>query len=310
MNLLINFLVPVLLVGRGIQAIGGNAAWIVGFATLAETVGQDNTGKTLGFMSSFFASGILIGPMTSGMLLPLVGYWITWVVAISLLVVDMIMRVVMIENKQNREVSDRNNSVTVEPSSDIEAMQANNPNEVSEQTALLHASSPENEDQSYSKPQSDMTTNFQPNSAPKLEKSSENFYKFVLTNSRALTALILDCTMGIVLLSLDTTLPLHATRTFGWDAAELSLMFLILQMPSLLLATFVGMLKDRVGTRIPTGFGFLAMASSLWLLGAATDDSLVFEKEAQTITMVALAGIGTARTFIGGSGLLEITSKF
>ena len=312
MNLLIAFLVPILLVGRGIQAIGGNAAWIVGFATLAETVGQDNTGKTLGFMSSFFASGILFGPTTSGMLLPLVGYWLTWLVAISLLVVDMVMRVVMIENKPSRGVNERNNSVTVEPPSDIEATQANNPNEVTEQTALLHASSSENEDQSYSKPQSDIPTNVQPNSAPELTTSSENFYKFMLTNSRALTALILHCTMGVILLSLDTTLPLHATRTFGWDTARVSFMFLILQIPSLLLATFLGMLKDRVGTRIPTGLGFLAMALSLWLLGAAADDSLVFassEKKAQTITMIALAGIGTARTFISGSGLLEITSK-
>jgi MFS family permease len=304
--------VPILLVGRGIQAIGGNAAWIVGLATLVDTVGQDNTGKTLGAISSFFVSGLLFGPMTSGMLLPLVGYWITWMVAISVLVVDMIMRVIMIQNKQSREVNDIKNTLTVEVPSDIEAMQANNPNEVNEQTALLHVSSSENEDQNYSKPQSDMATNFKPNSVPELSTSSENFYKFILTNSRALTALICHWTTAVILLSLDTTLPLHATRTLGWNTAGVSLMFLILQMPSLLLATFLGMLKDRVGTKIPTGFGFLAMAFSLWLLGAAANGSLVFasiENKAQTITMVALAGIGIARTFISGSGIMEITSK-
>ena len=275
-------------------------------------MGQDNTGKTLGLMSSFFGSGILVGPMTSGMLLPLVGYWITWVAAISVLVVDMIMRVVMIENKQSREVNDRNNSVTVKSPSDIEATQANNSNEVNAKTALLHVSSSENEDQNYSKPQSDIATNLETNSVSEVTTSSENFYKFILTNSRALTALTLHSTMGVILLSLDTTLPLHATRTFAWDAAGVSLMFLILQMPTLLLATFLGMLKDRVGTRIPTSFGFFVMAFSLWLLGAAANDSLVFasnEKKAQAITMVALAGIGTARTFISGSGVLEITSK-
>lgn len=309
MNLLIAFLVPILLVGRGIQAIGGNAAWIVGLATLAETVGQDNTGKTLGFMSSVFTSGLLFGPMTSGMLLPLVGYWITWVAAISVLVVDMIMRVVVIESKQSREVNGRKNLVTVVPPSDIEA---NNPSEVYEQTTLLHISSSENEDQNYSKPQSDISTNVKPNSVPDITTSSENFYKFILTNSRALTALTLHCTMGVILLSLYTTLPLHVTRTFGWDTAGASLMFWILQMPPLLLATFFGLLKDRVGTRIPTGFGFLVMSFSLWLLGAAANKSLFFanmENKAQAITMVALAGIGTARTFISGSGVLEITSK-
>lgn len=312
MKLLITFSVPILLVGRGIQAIGGNAAWIVGLATLAETVGQDNTGKTLGFMSSFFASGVLFGPMTSGMLLPLVGYWITWVVAISVLVVDMIMRVVMIEKKQSRGVNDRKDSLTVESPSDIEATQANNPNEFNEQTALLHGPSSDNEDQSYSKPQSDLATNDKQNSIPELTASSENFYKFILTNSRALTALTCHCTMGVILLSLDTTLPLHATRTFGWGTGKVSLLFLILQMPTLLLSTFVGMLKDRVGTRIPTGFGFIAMGFSLLLLGTAANESLVFEgieNKAQTFTMVALAGMGTARSFISGSAILEITSK-
>lgn len=254
---------PILPVGRGIQAIGGNAAYIVGPATLTETVGQDNKGKTLGFMSSFFPSGIPFGPMTSGMLLPLAGYWIAWVVAISVLVVDMIMRVVMIENKQSREVNDRKNSLRVVFSSDIEATQASSPNEVDEQAVLLHVSSSENEDRNYSKAQSPIATNVKPKSIPELTASSENFYKFILTNSRALTALTCHCTMGVILLSLDTTLPLHATTTFGWDTAGVSLMFLILQMPSLLLATFLAMLKDRVGTRIPTGFGFLAMAFSL-----------------------------------------------
>lgn len=304
---------PILLVGRGIQAIGGNAAWIVGLATLAETVGQDNIGKTLGAISSFFASGFLFGPMTSGMLLPLVGYWITWMVAISVLVVDMIMRVLMIQNKQSREVNDKKNTLTVEFPSDIEAMQVNHPSEVNEQTALLRVSSSENKDQNYSKPQSDMATNVKSNSVPELTASSENFYRFILTNSRALTALTCHCTMAVILLSLDTTLPLHATRTFGWDTAVVSLMFLILQMPSLLLGTFLGMLKDRVGTRIPTGFGFLAMAFSLWFLGAAANESLVFaniENKAQTITMVTLAGIGISRTFTSGSGIMEITSKY
>ena len=312
MNLLIAVLVPILLVGRGIQAIGGNAAWIVGLATLAQTVGQENTGKTLGAISSFFASGCLFGPMASGMLLPLVGYWITWMVAISVLVIDMIMRIVMIENKQNGEMNDQKNKLTVEFPSDIEAMRANNPNEVNEQTALLHVSSSENEDQNYSKPQSDIANDVKPNSLPEPTTSSENFHKFILTNSRALTALACHCIMAIILLSLDTTVPLHAMRTFGWDTAEVSLMFVILTMPSLLLGTFIGMLKDRVGTRIPTGLGFLAMAFSLWLLGAAANESLVFasiENKAQTITMVAFAGIGTARTLISGSGILEITSK-
>ncbi|KAL9603498.1 MAG: hypothetical protein Q9219_001185 [cf. Caloplaca sp. 3 TL-2023] len=302
----------VLLVGRGIQAIGGNAAWIIGLATIAETVGQGNTGKTLGAISSVYASGFLFGPMSSGMLLPLIGYWLTWIVAVSLLLVDMIMRVFMIESKQGREVNDREDVVTVKRPSDIEAPRANSPNEVNEQTRLLRVPSSENADHTRNKPQTDMAASVEPNSVSELAASPENFYTFMLTNSRALTALACHCTIGIILLSLDTTLPLHVTEAFGWGTAGISLMFLILQMPSLLLIAFVGMLKDRVGTRIPTGFGYFAMAFSVWLLGAAANGSPVFaiiEDKARAVTMIALAGIGVSRTFISGSGILEITSK-
>lgn len=303
---------PILVVGRGVQAIGGNAAWIVGLATLAETVGQDSIGKTLGAISSIFASGFLLGPLTSGVLLPLVGYWITWIVAISVLVVDMIMRVVMIENKQGREINDKKDTMTAGSSSDIEAMQANDSNEVNEQSALLHVPSSVNGDQHYSNPQLDRATNVKPSPAPEPTSSTDNFYRFILTNPRALTALSCHCTMAIILLSLDTTLPLHITRTFGWDTAGVSLMFTILLLPSLLLATFLGILKDRIGAKVPTGCGFLAMALSIWLLGAAAKESLFFlsiEDKAKAITMVALAGVGTARVFISGSAIMEITSK-
>lgn len=301
---------PILLVGRGVQAIGGNAAWIVGLATLADTVGQNDIGKTLGAISSIFASGFLFGPLTSGILLPLVGYWITWMVAIFVLVVDMIMRVVMIENNQGREMNDKKDTLTAESSRDIEAMQAYNPNEVNERSALLCVSSSENVDRDYSKPQSDTATDVKPSPTSDLASSYDNFYRFILTNPRALTALSCHLTVGIILLSLDTTLPLHAIRTFGWNTARVSLMFTILLMPSLLLGTCLGMLKDRIGSRTPTGFGFLAMAFSLWLLGAAANESLFsVGSKAQTITMVALAGIGTARIFITGSAIMEITSE-
>ncbi|KOS46911.1 hypothetical protein ACN38_g2100 [Penicillium nordicum] len=89
--------IPLLLVGRSIQAVGGNAAWIVGIATISDAVGQENTGKTMGVVSSFFLSGLLFGPMFSGTLLGLVGYWPTWMFAIAVLVIDMLLRVVMIE---------------------------------------------------------------------------------------------------------------------------------------------------------------------------------------------------------------------
>lgn len=292
MNLLIPStlsLVPILLVGRAIQAIGGSAAWIVGYTTLAETVGQEETGKVIGVIMSFYASGSLFGPMASGTLLSLFGYWVTWIAAILLLIVDLLMRVVMIENKRSPRMDSKK---------DIEAPDTDNPDEVNEQTSLLHASAPKT---NSGKPRSNVTTSPPP----------ENFYIFILTNCRALTALTCHCTMPIILLSLDTTLPLHAARTFGWNTAQISSMFLLLVMPSLLFGSLLGMLKDRVGTRFLTGFGFLAVGFSIWMLGAASRNRPLTTSnglEAQIISMIALAGIGLGRSFINGTGIMEITS--
>ncbi|KAG6010346.1 hypothetical protein E4U21_006910 [Claviceps maximensis] len=296
--------VPVLLVGRGCQAIGGNAAWIVGLATLTETVGQDDTGKMLGAISSIFSSGLLFGPMASGMLLPLVGYWMTWFSAIAMLALDLVMRLVMIEKKQSRHPQPDENV-----SRDIEAAATQGLTEVNEQTALLHDASCTNRDES--RPEDRLQQTSCPETEIETASSSENFYKFMFTSSRALTAIACHTTMPIVLLGLDTTLPLHAYRTFGWNTAQVSLMFLLLQLPSLLLATVMGIIKDKSGTRLPTGVGLFATAIFLWLLGAAAEDGLSLlnaNGRSQIITMISLVGLGTARTLVGGSGILEITN--
>ncbi|KAG6112941.1 hypothetical protein E4U13_004058 [Claviceps humidiphila] len=268
-------------------------------ATLSETVGQEKTGKTLGAISSIYTSGLLFGPMASGILLPLVGYWATWCVPIAILAMDLIMRLVMIENKQGLGQQSQKNGPQ-----DLEETDTGDATDVNEQTALLGDALCDNRDE----PRSDAR---QSEPCPETMTSIENFYTFVFTNGRALTAVACHSTMAVILLSLDTTLPLHAYRTFGWGTAEVSLMFLFLQLPSLLLATLMGMVKDRSGTRLPTGMGLLVMAVFLWLLGAAGEDGPRFlstHGKSQIMTIMSLIGIGTARTLVSGSAILEITN--
>ncbi|PPJ61023.1 hypothetical protein CBER1_02023 [Cercospora berteroae] len=347
MIIIVSLSVPVLVIGRSIQAIGGNAAWIVGLATLAETVGKENTGEALGAVSSFFTSGTMFGSMASGFLLHYVGYRATWAVAIAALIVDMIMRAVMIENK--KESADQRTAFDTSPG-DMEAAQTNTAadEQVNERTALLGSdASSDTEYQSFLMPQTpnaddhdddpklfNSTNNSRPDfpsssppsppprpaPIPSASRTPENLYKFILTNPRALTALAAHATSAIITTSIDTTLPLHAQRTFDWNSAQISLMFLLLQLPSLILATFMGMLKDRIGAKHLTSFGFLAQSASLWVLGAATQDSevggivdVIFGKEmrekyAEKITLVALVAMGILRAFTSGSALLEITN--
>lgn len=325
---------PILLIGRAFQAVGGNAVWIVGLATVADTVGQEDTGKVLGGISSFFVSGLLFGPMAAGTLLDLVGYWMAWMVPIALLIVDMIMRVVMIENKNGQNVP----MAQFQAPSDISPSDSEYHDDDRTEYETYHDSDDDLEDQFqeyYDLPEDEIDfqreehtplLNNQSLHAPsryEIEPSlppadtsrplprSSNFYGMILSDPRAVAALTCNFTQGIILVSLDTTLPLHCSNEFGWSPARVSLMFLLLQIPSFLLATPAGALKDKVGTKFPTSLGFLSIAFFLWLLGTAGTDGLSIVgtgSRGQAIYMIAVIGIGVARTLMSGCGTIELTN--
>lgn len=198
--------------GRVILAIGGNAAWIIGLATIADTVGSDNAAKTVGTISSIFMSGLLVGPVVSGWMLRLLGYWPTWSTAILVLVIDMALRLVIIENpKEQRDNSSSSTNDRGQGScSDIEAVgtEARN-NTTNETTPLLQPSPQDDRDTQGSRPHNGGDVK------PIETEQLPNFYRTVLTHPRALTAMACHMTSALVVTSLDTTLPLHVIRDFG-----------------------------------------------------------------------------------------------
>lgn len=92
--------VVALFLGRALQGVAGTAVWIVGLATAADKVGQNNMGTVMGVIMSFVSAGIVSGPMISGILLDVAGYWRTWIVPLGVLVLDIIARLLMIENPE------------------------------------------------------------------------------------------------------------------------------------------------------------------------------------------------------------------
>ncbi|KAJ5816770.1 hypothetical protein N7447_009003 [Penicillium robsamsonii] len=277
--------VPVLLFGRVIQAVAGNAAWIIGFATIADTVGAENRSRTMSTVSVFFISGMLFGPMISGSLIGLVGYWSTWLAAIGILVIDVIMQLLMIERPKG-EMKDAEN---------VSGSGFRSPDE----TSNLLSGQPSQLQPDRSSRQSSSTT-----------CRDQSFYGVILTNPRALTAMACHATISLTLACLDTTLPLHVSRTFGWGPFQISLMFLLLQLPTLLLSPLTGWIKDRWGTKAPSAVGFILHAPLFWLLGAAGPKGLSFVGPAQiseTIYTSIIVGLGVVRTLVTGCGTIEMT---
>lgn len=54
----------------------------------------------MGIIGPILSSGAFFGPMVGGLLLSSVGYWYTWSVAIVMIVLDLILRLAMIERPE------------------------------------------------------------------------------------------------------------------------------------------------------------------------------------------------------------------
>ncbi|KAJ5906392.1 MFS transporter [Penicillium subrubescens] len=288
---------PVLFLGRIIQAIAGNAAWIIGFATVTDTVAAEHRSRAISVISVFFISGLLVGPMVSGIFMKLIGYWPTWLIAIAILVIDMIMRLGMIESpaglKKDVDGSRSDSNPSDETSTLISRSRSSTGEFRQEETLQQNAN----------------TGLYSTETAT--ESSNQNFYKVMLSNPQALTAMACHGVNALTLVSFDATLPLHVTRAFGWDTSRISLMFLLLQLPTMFLSPLTGWMKDRVGTNGPASIGFLATAFFLWILGTAGPDGLSFvgsREKGQAVYISSMLGLGIVRSLLTGCGVIEMTS--
>lgn len=90
-----------LFAGRALQGVSGSGAWIVGIATAADTVSDDDFGKVMGFIMSCVNAGIITGPTVSGLIFETAGYWLTWSVPVVILIIDIVARLLMIETPRN-----------------------------------------------------------------------------------------------------------------------------------------------------------------------------------------------------------------
>ncbi|KAF3214001.1 hypothetical protein TWF106_009354 [Orbilia oligospora] len=273
--------------GRIIQGIGGTAAWIVGFATLRDSIHGSNMGKAAGLIQGFVSVGALSGPAVAGLLLELTGYWITWGSALLLLVVDIVMRLLMIEQRKAK----------ADPSSPQEPAA---PEETNENSALISSAST----QSY-----DSVKDNEPPAQSKI--STLSFYKIIFSERRVLTALLCSITYSAMLASFSTTIPTHVKFAFGWGSLPTGLLFVGLEGPTIIAGPLCGWFRDKVGTKAPATIGYLSLAPLLWLLGAADQQQFPWAKDEQSAKATYIATvitIGFMTNLLSSVGTLELTA--
>jgi MFS family permease len=164
-------------VGRVFQASFGSAAWIVSFATLVDNIDPESKGRTLSTAVSVATLGIIAGPVASGMLFQLFGYWASWSLPIAISVLDFAARDLMIEKRPLTE-----------------EIRGSLPAEPEETTSLLR---PESGEYHYTNPVQQ---------TPETEDTkSYGFYRILLTDHRAIAAVINNFMVSSVLSGFDAT---------------------------------------------------------------------------------------------------------
>ncbi|KAJ5758079.1 uncharacterized protein N7511_006773 [Penicillium nucicola] len=275
----------VLFVSRFVQAFANSIMWVVGYSTLAATVPIQHTAKVYSVVSVASSLGASSGPMLAGMLFQLAGYWMAWTLAFAIIAVDIIFRLLMVEKPTVEE------PVTV-PAVDPVVKQ----DSPSEHSPLLSS-------RRYSNSYDTTTPQKHPQPAP-------NFYKCLFGKRNYTAGLWCAFIFGIIFTAFNATVPLHVRDKFQWGGMKSGLIFAALQFPRLLMSPFVGWLKDRIGTRIPTVYGFAALTPLLWLLGIPGSGLYQWadtKDRGPALYVLTMILIGMNTSFLNGAGSIEAT---
>lgn len=267
-----------LLLGRFFQSITSNALWIVGMATMVENLGSEHMGKIGGLVSTLQAAGTTAGPFLAGLLLTVGGYWCAWAAAAAFLLVDIVMRLLMVEKPFNSA------------STMTDGMQE----------PFLQAGSPATDrDQSSHSDSADLR--------------GWRFHIYMFRETRFAAGVFCAYVFALLLGCLESTISVHVKIAFGWNAFHVGMCLALIQGPGILLASSVGWMKDRIGSRTPTSVGFFALVPFITFLGVPGDKRFPWVDEApwaMSVFMIFIAMIGCLLSLLSGVGSVEAAGKY
>ena len=214
----------------------------------------------MGTALSSSSFGLIISPLLGGIIYAKAGYMAVFGMAISLIVVDILMRLCMIEKKTAMKYKPLD-SVTPdygfygtftdpqqsEHEQSIDSTQPNTPHRDQEHARLLQDGPP--------------------------QKKSRMPTIIVLLGTPRLLAAIYGIFVNVsILAAFDGVLPLYVKSLFHWDSLAAGLIFLCIAIPALT-GPLVGKLSDKVGPRWIAVAGCTLTAPPLILLRLVTHDS-------------------------------------
>lgn len=276
--------VTVLAIARFLQGASGGTVWTIGMALLIETVGQENLGKTIGTIFSFCSVASLFAPVVGGLLYAKTGYTGVFGIGIALIVIDLVLRLLMIEKKVAAKYTQ---FCSVTPESD-----ASDDDLPDEETPLLTDGA------------SDL--NYYHLSEPKTRITKVFPILLVLGDPALLTAFFMGFIQAFLLGAFDATIPIVVNIRYGFDSLKAGLLFLPLGGADFFFGPVFGWCVDRWGTRPLSILGFTYLVPVLVLLRLPADVATglaLGHQIALFASLLALNGVGLA--IINSTSIVE-----
>ena len=266
---------------RFVQALAGSVMCEVAFTTVAENVNPERLGKTHSVLSVVVSMGTSAGPILSGMLFDLGGYWVAWFSVLMVVVINIVIQSLMPKQRKDK------GKKPVTSLTDDYAQ--------SETSPLLSV----------------------PEEVDTIRRMREGIdihgYTILLQHRRFIAGIVSYLAFAILTSSFNTTLPLHVRDVFGWGSTPTGLLFMALHSPGIALGPLLAWMKDRLGSRHPVAIGFLLLAPLVWLVGMPGDRKFPWANEdnrGPVLYSVAVMLIGVTTCALNGAGTMEATGMY
>lgn len=309
--------IAVLATGRVLQGISAAVVWVVGLALVVDTVGPDEVGQAMGFMGVSMSMALLVAPLLGGVVFAQAGYYAVFAMAFGLMVLDIFLRVVLIEKKIAVKWSSPER--TEEPKQKANTEEGNRTLVASvEMDAIAVNKGPHGQtirhstDQPVERPDLERQTSIKSAAEEIVAENAPAVVKrwfqrlppviFLLSSRRLLSALWACIIQATLLTAFDSILPLFVKDTFHWSSIGAGLIFLPIVIVSFL-GPIVGWLTDKYGPRLFAIAGYILACPCLILLRLVKKNTM----SDKVLLCALLALVGLSLTLVLTPMMAEIT---
>lgn len=221
--------ISLLVISRMLQGMAGAIVWSAGLALLLDTFGHARFGKMMAVAVICQTSALTVAPVVGGFVFARLGFNAVMVVCFAMVTVDIILRLLMVENsvRSSRSKSGSKRDPEAPTTASIEDSFL-----IDDQTPLMGRTTGE------------------------ARQSSWYIFILIAKHPRVLATLLCFATIWALQTSFDAVLPYKVRDLFGWSSTGSGLVFLPIVLPAFA-ATTGDMFYVRWGARNVTSALFL-----------------------------------------------------